>query len=632
VRALAADLLHPGTIYLGTTDGDIFGSTDAGERWVRLGRAGDDRTAVVSALAVDSKISSKIYATTWTRANGSEGGGVYVSQDAGRTWHEKGLAGHALRALAQAPSDPNVLVAGGLDGVFLSRDSGATWRRISPEGDAELRNIDSLAFDPTNPDVIYAGTFHLPWNTTDGGEHWNAIHEGMIDDSDVLSLVADAGTPGRIFASSCSGIYRSDSGGEHWRKIAGIPYSSRRTLVLRQDPRQPADLYAGTTEGLWISRDGGDSWRRTTAPDWVINAIAIVPEREGARGDQRAHSRIIIGTEQQGILTSDDAGARLRRSNQGFLHQRVVSVATAPAPAETVAILMADTDRPAQWSADGGATWKFMGNNADDMGLAQIVAAPDGWLATLAGGGLARFVRGDNEWIRIGRMSGVNYRNSSAEGVIANALPETREFDGKIRELAFSEKAWYAATDDGVYSSGDAGATWTRIFFGASDLPVRSVQTSLDGEKIRIVCSRGMVFSDDAGKSWTWHDLPFGSGGALRLIWSGEDLFAFSPSGMYLSRDSGDTWHKLEHGLPGALANDARITPEMWVVAMQAGGLYVSRDDGASWSRAGGSEMNRTSQIGAFSALAGNGIGGVIYAGSFNDGLFRVDFTSHSSQ
>ncbi len=77
VRALAADPLHPGSVYLGTTDGDVFGSTDAGEQWTRLGRTGDDPTAVVSALLVDARDGSTLFATTWTRGKGGESGAVY---------------------------------------------------------------------------------------------------------------------------------------------------------------------------------------------------------------------------------------------------------------------------------------------------------------------------------------------------------------------------------------------------------------------------------------------------------------------------------------------------------------------------------------------------------------------------
>jgi hypothetical protein len=68
-----------------------------------------------------------------------------------------------VRALVRAPSDPDRLVAGTLEGLFGSRDDGRTWQPISPPSHEELRNFDSIAIDPNDADVVYAGTFHLPW-------------------------------------------------------------------------------------------------------------------------------------------------------------------------------------------------------------------------------------------------------------------------------------------------------------------------------------------------------------------------------------------------------------------------------------------------------------------------------------
>jgi photosystem II stability/assembly factor-like uncharacterized protein len=608
VRSLAADAAHPGTVYLGTTDGDVFGSSDAGANWSRLGRVGNDPAAVVSAIVVDASDARTIFATTWTRETGREGGGAFVSHDAGHTWGATGLAGHALRALAQSAADANVIVTGGLEGVFLSRDRGATWKRITPDGDAELRNIDSLAFDPRDPAVIYAGTFHLPWKTMDAGEHWSPIHEGMIDDSDVLSLAVDAAQPERIYASACSGIYRSDEAGARWRKIAGIPYSSRRTPALKQDPHDPSKLYAGTTEGFWFSDDAGESWKRTTAADWVVDAIAIVTEREGARGDEAPHTRIILGTEKQGVIVSDDGGAHLHRSNAGFVHQRIVSVAPSRKAAGAVASLMGDWDAPAQISDDGGATWKVMGNNATTLDLAEIVATPNGWSAMLASGGLARYERGRNTWIRYGT------------GLRPGIMP----MPSRVRELAFTDQSWFAAADAGLYSSTDQGESWNRISFTDGDLPVRSVQVSPDGTLIWLASSRGIVISADAGRTWTWHDLPLGSGGAMRLVARQGVLLAFATSGVYVSNDAGLTWIKLEHGLPGAMAADALLTPRRWVISMAAGGLYESQDKGSTWSRVAASATDAE----PFPVLAAGTDGDEFLAGSANDGLFRVNLTA----
>src|ERR1700691_5578660 len=276
-RAAASDPAHPEVLYLGTTDGAIFASRDAGADWQQLGAVGENQNAVVTAIIVDPRDSARLYAATWTREAAGEGGGVFVSSDGGVPWHDSGLAGHAVRALAQAASDPAVLVAGALDGLFLSRDSGESWQRVTPAGDAELRNFDSLAIDPRDPLGFFVGLFHLPGKTVDGGAHWSAIDAGMIDDSDVLSLLTDQENPRRIFASACSGIYRSNNGGGAWEKLEGIPYSARRTPVIRQDVARPEILYAGTTEGMWKTTDGGASWRRISPRSWVINSMVILP-------------------------------------------------------------------------------------------------------------------------------------------------------------------------------------------------------------------------------------------------------------------------------------------------------------------------------------------------------------------
>jgi photosystem II stability/assembly factor-like uncharacterized protein len=170
VRSLAADPSRPNVLYLGTVDGYIFSSQDAGEHWQSLGLIGP-ANGVITAIIVDPVNSRTLFASLWTREPNGEGGGVFVSLDYGVTWQALGLAGHAIRALVQSESDSNVLIAGALDGVFRSNDLGRNWEQITPAGDSELRNFDSLAIDPRDPGIIYAGTFHLPWKTVDGGKN-----------------------------------------------------------------------------------------------------------------------------------------------------------------------------------------------------------------------------------------------------------------------------------------------------------------------------------------------------------------------------------------------------------------------------------------------------------------------------
>src|SRR3984957_14829907 len=332
VRVLATDPSRLERIFLGTADGHIFGSEDSGAHWKLLGRASARHDAVITSIVVDPRNGNLLFASSWTRDSAASGG-VFHSQDGGRTWSEAGLGGEAVRTLAMAPSNPDVLVAGTLHGIYRSDDASKRWQRISPENHDELRNLDSLAIDPRNPQIIYAGTFHLPWKTTDGGRTWNPVHQGMIDDSDVMSLLIDVEKPGRMYASACSGIYQSDDNAGQWRKIQGIPYTARRTYAITQDLNHPDHVYAATSEGLWKTGDAGMTWRRTTPESWVINTVVV------SKGDP---GRVLIGTEDRGVLVSDDFGEHFEDANTGFEHRQIVTLgANRNRPGQILAVIAA---------------------------------------------------------------------------------------------------------------------------------------------------------------------------------------------------------------------------------------------------------------------------------------------------
>jgi len=632
VRALVADPSHPEFVYLGTTDGHIFGSRDAGSHWSLLGQAGAAGNAIVTAILIDPHDSNTVIASTWTREQYGEGGGVFLSRDSGKTWRDSGLAGHAVRALVEAPSDPDILIAGALDGVFRSRDRGVNWERISPANDPEIRDLDSLSIDPQNPEIIYAGTFHLPWRTLDGGQSWQPIHRGMIDDSDVLSLAIDPTNPQRAFASACSGIYRSDDAGSLWQKIQGIPYSSRRTPVLRMDPSNHAILYAGTTEGLWKSDDGGATWRRISPLDWVINSLAVIPPAEGVEtSPEKAFTgRILVGTEQHGVLLSDDGGENFHPSNDGFHHRRVVSLAANPEKPASIAAVLADSADPIVVTADGGRTWSSLSAGLEPANIRRIYSADSGWVVALASGGLAHYDSEKAAWARIGSELGSCGITPvlAGRGNEAGQAKTCREpFATKINDLTFSDNAWFAATDAGLFVSRDRGADWAALPFAPIELPVESVRASRDGTKLRIVSSRAMLFSDDAGETWDWHDLPLEAGGVLRVEFAGPSTaLAVAGTGLYISRDSGWTWRRAQSGLPQVPVSDIFIGPELWLASLASGGLYFSRDQGTTWSRVRrDSSPDGALESSQFPALLVESSSSLVLVGSGTEGLYILD-------
>lgn len=601
VFALAMDPHNPRTIYLGCTDGHIFVSHDAGDHWQILGRAGPSQEAVVSSIVVDATDSHGLYASTWTRELHGEGGGVFRSADAGVHWVGAGLEGHAIRALAQAPSNPRELVAGALDGVFLSLNAGASWTRISPPNDAELHNIDSIAIDPKNPQVIYAGTFHLPWKTTDAGAHWSSIHSGMIDDSDVFSLAVDRENPTRIFASACSGIYRSENGGTLWVKIQGIPFSARRTHIVLQDPSRPNIVYAGTTEGLWKTSDGGSNWTLMTPANWVINSMVVEP----------GSNRVVIGTEELGVLVSDDGGQFFRVSNDGFNHRQVIALAEDPRHPGHLLAVLANAPETMMETYDNGRSWFPLGGTLTSADVHAVYSSPRGWLAARKKGGLALYDSRLRAWRDLGHLG-------DAAGLRFRAL---------VNGLTFAPSRWFAATSNGLFVSQTDGESWSAVRLGSGNLPAGAVVASPDGRTLWVVSSGGMLYSKNSGATWSWRDLPIQSGGVIGLESGGANLLlASAERGLYISRDAGATWTLAGHGLPASPPEEMAVAGSVWFAAMRDGGVYMSKDGGNSWARA-----EQTFADGLFSSVLSDPAGDRFYAASTTEGVYLIDPESHSS-
>jgi len=620
VHSLAMDPSHPGKLFLGTADGHIFGSQDDGEHWRLLGRAGARQDAVITAIVVDPRDADVLFASARTQ-DPAAGGGIFRSSDGGRSWRTSGLEGQAVRALAIAPSDADILVAGTLDGVYRSHDNGKSWNRISPEHHEELRNLDSLAVDPRDPQTIYAGTFHLPWKTTDGGQSWRPIHDGMIDDSDVMSLFVDRATPGRVYAGACSGIYRSDA--DEWQKIQGIPYAARRTSTITQDPGHPDSVFAATSEGLWKTSDAGRTWHRSTPQDWVVNTVVVSSGRPG---------RVVIGTEQLGVLLSDDGGEHFQDANSGFFHRQILALALDPAYAGRILAVLANASEPVVATSDGGKSWVPLGPGLGTEQMLRVYAAPDGWWASLAQGGLMRYDAQKNLWQRAGAMTGEIAANISLQR--GSRLRKTKASPGQlgqiVNDMAFSSTRWFAATDNGLLKSSDRGATWSLQPVGSlTTLPVRAVRVSANGERIWVVSLRGLVFSIDAGKSWSWHDLPLDAGGTLSLDVDRADegtMVSRAANGLYISRDAGKNWQQAGTGLPAVPAETFTISGNVFVAAMRAGGLYGSTDSGRTWTRLAG-----TLADGFFSALTAQAGSGVIFAASTTEGLYAVQWPASAA-
>ena len=360
VRTMVAAPDNPNLLILGTSDGQLFRSTDGAATWRRIKPGIGKRGLSIDNLVIDPHNSQILYAGAWAVADGMNNEmGVFKSEDGGDTWKllpdTKGLY---ILSLDIAPADSNILFAGAKTGLFRSANAGQTWEKIDTSAYPEIHNINSVACDPTNPQIIYAGTHHLAWKTLDDGKTWKLVQKGVVDDSDIMGITVDDHNAKLVYINACSGIYRSDSAGEKFIKVPGIPFSARRTYALLPHPTDPKIVFAGTSEGLWRTKDGGKRWMLLTPKTTVIRAIVIHPDKP---------KRLYIASDDSGVQVSDNLGDDFTDANNGFIHRHILAFLTdASERGRVLASVYHDGSLGSIFASnDGGETWE-----ASSKGLA----------------------------------------------------------------------------------------------------------------------------------------------------------------------------------------------------------------------------------------------------------------------
>jgi photosystem II stability/assembly factor-like uncharacterized protein len=276
---------------------------------------------------------------------GSTGGGVWRTEDGGRTWANisDGYFGGSIGAIEVAPSDPNVIYVGGGEktvrgnvsygsGLWKSEDAGRTWKSI---GLKNSRHVPRIRVHPKNHDLVYAAVL------------------------------------GDLFKSSEErGLYRSKDGGKTWERILFVN-ADAGAIDLCMDPTNPRILYAsfwrirrepwalssgGPGSSIWKSTDGGDTWTEITNNEGLpkdtigIVGLAVSPVRP-----DRVWA--LVESRNGGLFRSDDAGKTWSKVNEDrSLRQRAwyyTRIYADPADEDVMYVLNVNYHK----SKDGGRTF-----------------------------------------------------------------------------------------------------------------------------------------------------------------------------------------------------------------------------------------------------------------------------------
>ena len=527
VKSLAAEPRAPGLFYAGTAQGGVYRSTDGGRSWTAPpGGAPFPGYSVTSLVPDPQRVG-----TIWAGLSGVVKGGLLVrSDDAARTWSvvKRWEERAESRVVAVAVLRGRKVVAvGGETGLEVSEDGGVTWRPSQPPLDPGS-GVSFLAFHPLKPGVLYTGSYRQPFRSTDLGRSWTRIAGGMVEDTQVFHLDFSPTDPDDIWAATCGWVYRTTDGATSWKRFKeGL--ADRRTHVVTRDPRNPSRILAGTTGGLFESLDDGKSFRRLSRESTVVNGLLFDPANPSA---------LLVATEAEGVLRSEDGGVTLVESNTGLSEARVSAVSVTASGSVVVAR-----------ASDGGSG-----------GL---------WSLEPVSGRVDRLAASPPATVRALLASGERILAGTPDGLWLAAVPGqpfARVLGVPVLGFATGPGRLFAATTEGAFESRDGGASWGRV--GNLRSRVDAVMWSRSAGKAGTLAVRS------SGRTLWWNGRDFGldaaRDGASRALSGGFGRPRASayrdpePIGVDVEADKGRLLYRAADGGPDVL------------IALPERGLYVA--------------------------------------------------------
>ncbi len=289
----------------------VFGS------WVSAGLT----SYTVKGLAIDASNPNIFYA-------GADGNGIFKTTDAGNNWipMNNGLPSNFSPFGVIIDSSNSLVLYTGGGGIWKSIDGGLSWVNVTNGIDFSdtYAGTTSMAIDPNNPQIVYAGIYHSGlWKTTNGGSSWSNVLA-----RDIYTIAIDHSNSNIIFVGGGAGdmVVKSTDGGTTWTSLAnpgqlgscggtgavrGITIDSQNSNILYVNPN-PAPCAASS---VYKSLDGGANWAPFFTSPWSTNVALSV---------DHANSNIIYAAMFGSIpFKSIDGGATWLKINSGLFGKNI---------------------------------------------------------------------------------------------------------------------------------------------------------------------------------------------------------------------------------------------------------------------------------------------------------------------
>jgi len=296
-----------------------------------------------------------------------------------------------------------------------------------------------------------------------------------------------------ILAISCGKKSPTDSDSNQWSAVnSGLENLFVRFLAVH--PSNSDIIFSGTWGGLYKSTDGAQTWTRLDS-GWTYSQISAIAF------DALHPETMYVGTYGSGVFKSEDGGESWEGKKVGLVDPTIYSIATDPTHSDTLFI-----------GCDGGINRSY--NGADTLfyifyyNRASLAVHPQNSQIVYAGGKFDNFYKSEDggdswsvgnnginlngpsariQWVLINPIDpnilyvGSNvmgvYKSTNAAGLWTNVV---KGFGGTrdVRVIGMSPSntdCLYAATNNGVYRSTDAGQNWAQWNEGLTEVDVKAL-------------------------------------------------------------------------------------------------------------------------------------------------------------